>query len=127
VTRAIWFTFGSLALLLGVIGVVVPVLPTTPFVILAAFCFGKGSPRLERWLLENKTFGPMIADWRAEGAIRLKYKIIGAVVMVALLLLSVAMGVKNKYLIIQAVCMVGAALYVWTRPSGPAEPEDPDD
>jgi uncharacterized protein len=118
-TQAIWFTFGSLALLLGVIGIVVPVLPTTPFIILAAFCFGKGSPRVERWLLENKTFGPMIADWRAHGAIRLKYKIIGAVAMIALLLLSVVMGVKTKYLIIQAVCMACAALYVWTRPSGP--------
>ena len=111
-TRAIWFTLGSLALLLGVIGVAVPVLPTTPFVILAAFCFGKGSPRVERWLLENPTFGPMIADWRAHGAIRLKYKIIGAVAMVALLALSVLMQIETKYLVIQAVCMAGAALYV---------------
>lgn len=118
-SRFVWFSFGSLALLLGAIGVVVPVLPTTPFVILAAFCFGKGSPRVERWLLDNPTFGPMIADWRAHGAIRLKYKIIGAVAMVALLGLSVVMQIEMKYLIIQALCMAGAALYVWTRPSGP--------
>lgn len=118
-SRLVWFSLGSLALLLGVIGIVLPLLPTTPFVILAAFCFGKGSPRVERWLLENRTFGPMIADWRAHGAIALKYKIIGAVMMIILLLFSVAIGVKARILIVQAVCMGGAALYVWTRPSGP--------
>jgi uncharacterized membrane protein YbaN (DUF454 family) len=118
-SRIIWFTLGSLALLLGLIGVVLPLLPTTPFVILAAFCFGKGSPRVERWLLENKTFGPMIADWRAHGAIKLKYKIIGASVMIGLLVLSIVLGVKTRILIVQAICMAGAALYVWTRPSGP--------
>ena len=120
-SRIVWFSLGSLALLVSVIAVPVPVLPTTPFVILAAYCFGKGSPRVERWLLENPTFGPMIADWRAYGAIRLKYKIIGAVAMVLLLGLSVLMQVKTPYLIIQALCMAGAALYVWTRPNGPKD------
>ncbi|MEO8530907.1 MAG: YbaN family protein [Deltaproteobacteria bacterium] len=118
-TRIIWFIFGSLALVLGAIGVVLPVLPTTPFVILAAFCFGKGSPRVERWLMETRLFGPMIKDWRAHGAIKLKYKIMGAVLMGAVFLMSLATGVKTRVLIVQAVCMLGASAYVWTRPSGP--------
>jgi uncharacterized membrane protein YbaN (DUF454 family) len=117
--RAIWITLGALALLLGAFGVVLPVLPTTPFVILAAFFFGKSSPAVESWLLENRTFGPMIADWREHGAIRLKYKIISATAMIALLGFSYVMGVKTGILILQAVCMAGAAAYVWTRPNGP--------
>ena len=116
-TRAIWFLCGCLALVLAALGVVLPVLPTTPFVILAAFFFGKSSPRIEAWLIANPTFGPMILDWRANGSIRLKYKIISAAAMGGLFLVSLAMGVKGRVLIIQAVCMLAASLYVWTRPS----------
>ena len=119
IARAIWFGCGCVSLGLAAIGVVLPVVPTTPFVILAAFFFGKSSPRIEAWLIANPTFGPMILDWRAHGSIRLRYKIISAVAMSALFLLSLAMGVRGRVLAVQAVCMIGAAIYVWTRPSGP--------
>lgn len=60
---------GLLALALGAIGVFVPLLPTVPFVILAAFCFARSSPRLEQWLVGHRRFGPHIAAWRRSGAI----------------------------------------------------------
>lgn len=60
---------GLLALVLGAIGVFVPLLPTVPFVILAAFCFARSSPRLEQWLVGHRRFGPHIAAWRSRGAI----------------------------------------------------------
>ena len=115
--RAFWFSIGIIALVLGGIGVVLPVLPTTPFVILAAFAFGKSSPRFEAWLLSSATFGPMIADWRETGSIAPRFKAIACGMMGAVFLLSLAMGVPGRVLVIQAVCLGGAAAFILSRPS----------
>lgn len=60
---------GAVSLLFGVIGLFLPLLPTVPFVILAAFFFARGDPRVERWLVEHPRFGPHILAWRTRGAI----------------------------------------------------------
>ena len=117
--RILWFCVGGISLALGAIGAVLPILPTTPFVILSAFAFGKSSPRLETWLTESPTFGPMIADWRAHGAITPRYKRLAAAMMAAAFLLSLALGASAKVLLIQAICLTGAAAYVLSRPHGP--------
>ena len=114
--RLLWIFFGSLSLGLGVLGAVLPVLPTTPFVLLAAFCYARGSHRLHRMLLDSRMFGPMIADWQAEGAISRRARYTAAATMLAVLVFSVFMGVPGWVLAIQAVCMGGAATYVLTRP-----------
>ncbi|MBA3032985.1 MAG: YbaN family protein [Gammaproteobacteria bacterium] len=62
--RAIFLVLGSLALLLGVLGIFLPVLPTTPFVLLAAACFARGSEHLHNWLLAHRIAGPIILEWR---------------------------------------------------------------
>lgn len=67
--RALWLTAGLAALATGLVGIVLPLLPTTPFVLLAAFCFSRGSRRCETWLLEHPRFGPMVRDWRARHAV----------------------------------------------------------
>lgn len=67
--RLLWLVAGLLSLALGLIGVVTPVLPTVPFVILAAWCFGKGSARWEAWMLRHPRWGPMVRAWRARRAI----------------------------------------------------------
>jgi hypothetical protein len=61
--RVLWLVAGVLSLVVGVIGIVVPLLPTAPLVLLAAFCFSRGSERWEAWLLAHRRFGPMILDW----------------------------------------------------------------
>ncbi len=73
--RAVLFAAGGLALLLGVIGLFLPIMPTVPFVILTAFCWGRTSPRFHYWLIQHKLFGPMIRDWMERRAIprRAKY------------------------------------------------------
>jgi uncharacterized membrane protein YbaN (DUF454 family) len=63
--RPLWTAAGVLALLLGFIGIFLPLLPTTPFVLLAAACFSRGSARFERWLLAHPRFGPLVRGWRA--------------------------------------------------------------
>jgi len=116
--RLIWTIAGCIALLLGFIGVVLPVLPTTPFIILAAFCFSKGSPRLRSWLVNHATFGPLIADWEAHGAIPRPIKRLACTVMALAFAASIFAGFGATVLIIQAICLTGAATYVWTRPDG---------
>lgn len=68
-TRAVYFCLGCLFTAIGLIGAVTPLLPTTIFLILAAWFFARSSPRLESWLLNHRRFGPTLRNWRAEGAI----------------------------------------------------------
>ena len=67
--RAVLYGAGVVALVLAVAGVVLPGLPTTPFVILAAACFVRASPRAHAWLLANRQFGPLLKDWEQHRAI----------------------------------------------------------
>lgn len=117
--RVFWIALGLSALVLGIIGVLLPVLPTTPFVILAAFAFGKGSDRLRGWLVNNAIFGPMIREWEAHGAIAPRYKRIAYMFMALAFLGSLIAGVRPVILFVQAVCLSSAGLYIWTRPDGP--------
>ena len=117
--RHLWIAAGAIALALGVIGIILPVLPTTPFVLLAAFCFGKGSDKLRLWLTTHPRFGPMIADWERHGAISKKAKTLAASTMAAAFLLSVFIGLPGYVLIIQALCLTGAATFVLSRPTAP--------
>jgi uncharacterized membrane protein YbaN (DUF454 family) len=62
--RVALFLLGLLSLAAGTAGIVLPLVPTVPFVLLAAFCFANSSPRLEHWLVEHRRFGPHIRSWR---------------------------------------------------------------
>ena len=67
--RPLYFTLGLVSVALGGAGIFLPLLPTVPFMLLAAFCFGRSDPRVERWLVEHERFGPHIRAWRAERSI----------------------------------------------------------
>lgn len=81
--RAAWAGAGSASLLLGIAGIFLPLLPTTPFVLLAAFCFSRGSERVERWMLEHARFGPMVRDWRERRAVPRRAKQLATLMMTA--------------------------------------------
>ncbi len=117
--RALWFSFGIVALLLAVLGVVLPLLPTTPFVLLAAFAFSRSSDRWHNWLRRHRLFGPMIRDWRRHGAISRRAKIVGVASMAAVFALSLVLEVDPTVLAVQAVALTGAAAFVLSRPSPP--------
>lgn len=119
-TRGLWVALGCVALALGLIGILLPVLPTTPFILLAAFAFSRGSERLSDWLHSHARFGPMIANWRAGGAIAPRHKLVAVSMMAATFAASVALALATTVLVLQAVCMAGAAFYVLTRPNGGA-------
>lgn len=63
---------------LGVVGAFLPIMPTVPFLLAAAFCFERGSPELHQWLIEHPKFGPPLNDWRKNRVIRWPAKILGA-------------------------------------------------
>ena len=83
IARLCFLAVGHLSMGLAVLGVFLPLLPTTPFLLLAAACYGRGSVRFYTWLLNSGTFGPMIRNWREHRAIALRHKLI-AIAMVTL-------------------------------------------
>jgi uncharacterized membrane protein YbaN (DUF454 family) len=110
VTHALIFSAGWLSFSLGAIGVVLPVLPTTPFMILAAACFAKTSPRFHKWLLANKVFGPLIKNWQEERFIERRVKmralaIIALTFIVSIMVVS-PMGLKVMLMVCWLVCTV---------------------
>ena len=117
--RPIWLLCGMLALALGIIGIALPLLPTTPFVILAAACFARSSDRLHDWLLGHRIFGPMIVSWRDHRAIprRAKYWSLG--MMAAAFVFSIVMQVPLWALVAQAVVLLATGSWIATRPEGP--------
>ena len=72
--RLLWGTAGAVVLLTGIVGAFLPVLPTTPLVLLAAFCFSRSSARAEAWMLAHPRFGPMVRNWRQHRAVPLRAK-----------------------------------------------------
>ena len=81
--RKLWIAAGLVFTGIAVLGVALPILPTTPFLLLASWCFARSSPRLQAWLRQSKLFGPMLADWERERGVRLPVKV-GALGSVAL-------------------------------------------
>lgn len=116
--RVIWIAVGCLSLAVGAVGVVLPLLPTAPLVILAAFAFGKGSPRLQAALESSRLFGPIIADWRLRGAIAPRYKALAITMMITALTASILAAVSPFVIAVQMICLTLAGTYILTRPNG---------
>lgn len=114
--RYIWATIGLIAVALGLLGVLLPLLPTVPFLLLAAFCFARSSERLHSWMLEHPTLGPPIQDWQQSGAISRRAKKLATLSVVVVFSLSWVLDVKTTVLIIQAVVLSCVMLFIWTRP-----------
>jgi uncharacterized protein len=119
--RSLLYVAGGWACLgLAVIGAVLPILPTTPFVLLASWCFYRGSPRIHAWLHRSRWFGPTLDDWHHYRGIRrsLKDRAIRMVVVVAICtLLFNSLAWYLQYLVI---ALVGVGLYtIWTVPTLP--------
>ena len=118
-TRLVWLVVGLAALAAATVGVFLPLIPTTPFVLLAAFAFMKSSRRLHDWLLDHPIFGKLIVDWRQYGAISRSAKIVSIVSMAAVFLLSVALQAPVWVLALQAPVLAVCAWFVGSRPLPP--------
>lgn len=115
--KILYISLGWVAVALGFIGIFLPLLPTTPFLILAAYFFSKGSTRLHQWLLGQPHLGPIIKDWEAYGMIPLKAKIVSTIAIVALFsftLIKVQVVLWIKAIV--AATGVGVLTFIWSRP-----------
>jgi hypothetical protein len=109
--RGLLWAAGSLALLLGLIGVVLPGLPTTPFILLAAACYAKASPRLHRWLLNHRLTGPMLRDWEKHHSLTRRNKTIAVVSMAVMV--SVSIWSFRGRVAVQLVLLALGAIGAW--------------
>lgn len=118
VVRALFFVAGILALGLGIAGIFLPVLPTTPLVLLAAACFARSYRPFHEWLLAHRQFGPMIHEWQAHGSIPYRAKISAIVMMSVTLGASIVFFVRPLWLqAALATFGVGLATWMYRLPS----------
>lgn len=113
-----WFllALAVLCLALGVVGVFLPVLPTVPFLLLAAWAAGHSSPRLSRWLETHPRFGAQITDWRRAGVVRRRVKWTATVVMTASAI-STALLLRPRWAALATVAVMACVLvWLWLRP-----------
>lgn len=101
---------------LAILGVVLPILPTTPFLLVAAACFAKSSPRLQKKLLANKTFGPLIHEWQQHRSIPRKAKRIALLTIILSVVWS-AYLLKNAMLTLLVLALIiGPFIFLWRLP-----------
>jgi uncharacterized membrane protein YbaN (DUF454 family) len=113
--RPLLFTAGWTFVAVGIVGLFVPLLPGTLFLILAAACFARSSPRFEAWLLAHPHLGPPVRAWRATGAIPQRAKVIACASLVVSWLIVLA----SASALVSAACLavfVAVGAYLVTRP-----------
>lgn len=124
--RWAWLLLAHASLGLGFVGIFVPGLPTVPFILLAAFAAARGSERLHRRLLAHPTFGPMIGEWQAHGAVSRRAKWTATLMMagcaIVLLLVMLLAGRHSPWMLAVPVgCMAVVAAWLWRRPEPPGQ------
>jgi len=115
--RPILLAAGLLCLALGAVGLFLPLLPTTPFLLLAAACFSRSSRRMHAWLLGNRVFGPVLRDWEERGAISPRIKRLSTVLMLALI--SYPLGflpIPWAAKLVAAGSVFAVLTFIWSRP-----------
>ena len=94
---AFWVTLGTISLALGIIGIFLPLLPTTPFLLLAAACYCRGSEKMHAWLVEHRLFGKYIKDYEEKRGIRKRMKITAILTMWASIIICIIFFVQNIF------------------------------
>jgi len=119
--RTSFVVMGHASLAVGFVGIFVPLLPTTPFVLLAAFCYSRGSERFHTWLHEHPRFGPMIHGWREHGAIGRRAKVVAAVTVILSAVYSFSRLDPPWNAAALLVC-AAVLVFILSRPSAPSRP-----
>ncbi|RYD57475.1 MAG: DUF454 domain-containing protein [Sphingomonadales bacterium] len=113
--RTLYLVGGLLSLGLAMIGAILPVMPTTVFVILAAYCFARSSPRLEARLLNHPIFGPHILSWRERGAISRKGKVAATIAFAASIVIALLFA-PWPWSVAPIVAALTVGAWIWSRP-----------
>ena len=113
--RLLWGSAGLACVALGAVGVVLPLLPTVPFLLLAAFCFARSNPAWERRLLNHPRYGPPLRQWRERKAISRKAKLAALTAMAATIALS-AVFAGWPWVLAPVLACTASGAWIWTRP-----------
>ena len=119
--RITLIVIGVISLGLAALGVVLPLLPTTPFVLVAAVAFANSSNRLHQWLLDHDVFGPLIANWRRHRSISRSAKTVSVLSMAAILVISFLLAVPTYIIVIQSMVLGACAVFIVSRPVPPEQ------
>jgi uncharacterized membrane protein YbaN (DUF454 family) len=111
----LWTLLGGLSLLLGGIGIFLPLLPTTPFVLLAAACFARSSPRLHQWLLQHRLFGSMLQEWEQKHCIPCRIRNLALFMMLGMGGISIAFLIQGLWLKVGGVVLILIGCFVLMR------------
>lgn len=120
-TRWIYLGLALLFLLLGIVGAFLPVLPTTPFILLSAWAAARSSPRLLGWLENHTSFGPLIRDWRHGGVVSRRAKWMATIFMSASGLYLLIGNHPRWATWLASACMASVAVWLWRRPEHHAD------
>lgn len=121
IKKGIFLTIGVISLIVGIIGIFLPLLPTTCFLLLTAICFERGSDKFHNWLLSHSYFGPPIIDWQKNKVIRLKYKALATTTVAIGAYFVYAKPTVPIFVIVGYTAFILALLtFIWTRKSRPA-------
>ncbi|AYF45247.1 MULTISPECIES: YbaN family protein [Halobacteriovorax] len=116
--RIIYLSFGIAFVALAIIGVFLPLIPTTPFLLLSAYCFSRSSEKYYQWLLNHKIFGEIITDWNKYGVVSIKSKIIAISMIIALFSYSlIYVDVAPTIKVIISLIGLSIITFLLTRPS----------
>lgn len=124
--RALFGFLGGVCVALGTAGVFLPILPTTPFMILAAACFARSSRRAHRWLLRHRVFGPTIRQWQRSRTIPARAK--AAAISLIVLTIGTSMIIVGRMWLCIMLAVIGLSVIGWllsiptTAPPRRAEP-----
>ena len=113
-TRPIYLVGGLVALALGIIGIALPIMPTVPFLLLAAFLFARSRPDWEQRLLDHPRYGPSMRDWRERRAIGRKAKIMAVSAMAAGVVFT-GLTVGWPWVVISVAVLLICGGWIWTR------------
>jgi uncharacterized membrane protein YbaN (DUF454 family) len=119
--KFLWKVLGFISLGLAYIGVITPGMPYSIFVVLAAYCFAKGSPRMHAWLYNHKLFGPFLTNWGEKRVFPIKMKFFMLAMMSSSLIIMWFTGVKPVGILSTAVFMTLVAVWAWRFPSSVAD------
>ncbi|GAB3340574.1 YbaN family protein [Marilutibacter aestuarii] len=118
--RWAWWLLAYASLALGLVGIVLPGLPTVPFVLLSAFAAARGSEKLHRRLLDDRRFGPVIRDWEAHGAVSRRAKWLATVMMSLCAGIMFLTAPRVWMAATGTAIMAVVAAWLWRRPEPPA-------
>jgi uncharacterized membrane protein YbaN (DUF454 family) len=119
--KFLWKCLGFLSLGMAYVGVVTPGIPYSIFVVFAAYCFAKGSPKMHAWLYNHKLFGPFLTNWQTKRVFPLKMKFFMLAMMSSSLVIMYFTGVKPIGIISTAIFMALVAVWAWRFPSSTEE------